>query len=421
MAALACNSKLDRGRVIDEINMTLLSTILNEAARFATIRRDIHAHPELSYQEHRTGKIVVDQLTSMGIEVHQGIGITGVVGVIKGSSDGPGIALRADMDALRLQEYNEFDHVSQHPGKMHACGHDGHTATLLAAASYLSAHRDFAGTVYLIFQPAEEGDAGAQAMIDDGLFERFSIDEIYGYHNWPGYEEGTVGIIAGPMMASASEFKIKVIGKGAHAAMPHLGADPLLVSCQLVQSLQSIVTRNVNPLESVVLSVTKIHCGDATNIIADDCTIEGTVRCFSESTLQVVEQRMAKLSHDLCSAFECEVDFSFERSYPATVNHAAQAGYMRQVAEKLLGADQVVDFTPTMGSEDFSFFLQHKPGCYFALGNGQGDHRDLGHGLGPCTLHNPSYDFNDALIPIGANLWVDLVAARLGPNGIVSA
>ncbi len=228
-----------------------------------------------------------------------------------------------------------------------------------------------------------------------------------------------MGIVAGPMMASASEFKIKVVGKGAHAAMPQLGADPLLVACQLVQGLQSIVTRNINPLESVVLSVTKIHCGDATNIIADDCMVEGTVRCFSEDVLKAVETRMGKISQDLCSAFECEAQFVFKRSYPATINHVAQAQFMREVAVDVLGQDQVVDFTPTMGSEDFSFFLQEKPGCYFALGNGDGDHRDLLHGMGPCTLHNPSYDFNDALIPIGASLWVRLVEARLGKGGIV--
>ena len=399
--------------------MTLLAPIVAEAETYKAIRRDIHAHPELSYSEHRTAKIVVDQLTAMGIEVHQSIAVTGVVGVIKGLKSGAGIALRADMDALPLQERNQFEHRSQYAGKMHACGHDGHTATLLCAAGYLAKNRDFSGTVYLIFQPAEEGGAGAKAMMDDGLFERFSIDEIYGYHNWPGYSQGSVGIVAGPMMASASEFKIKVVGKGAHAAMPQLGADPLLVACQLVQGLQSIVTRNINPLESVVLSVTKIHCGDATNIIADDCMIQGTVRCFSEEVLQAVEKRMAKISQDLCAAFDCEGQFVFERAYPATINHVAQAQYMREVAEDLLGQNQVVDFTPTMGSEDFSFFLQEKPGCYFALGNGDGDHRDLLHGMGPCTLHNPSYDFNDALIPIGASLWVRLVEARLGKGGIV--
>tara|TARA_B110000285_G_C15064662_1_gene584427 strand:- start:173 stop:1378 length:1206 start_codon:yes stop_codon:yes gene_type:complete len=399
--------------------MTLLAPIVAEAETFKAIRRDIHAHPELCYTEHRTAKIVVDQLTAMGIEVHQGIGVTGVVGVIKGLRPGAGIALRADMDALPLQERNQFDHVSQYAGKMHACGHDGHTATLLCAAGYLAKKRDFSGTVYLIFQPAEEGGAGAKAMMEDGLFDRFSIDEIYGYHNWPGYPQGTVGIVAGPMMASASEFEIKVVGKGAHAAMPQLGADPLLVACQLVQGLQSIVTRNINPLESVVLSVTKIHCGDATNIIADDCMVEGTVRCFSEDVLKAIETRMGKISQDLCAAFECEGQLVFERSYPATINHVAQAQYMREVAVNVLGQDQVVDFTPTMGSEDFSFFLQEKPGCYFALGNGDGDHRDILHGMGPCTLHNPSYDFNDALIPIGASLWAKLVEARLGSGGIV--
>ena len=398
--------------------MTLLPSIVAEAKQFQTLRRDLHAHPELCYQEHRTAQIVLDQLTSMGIEAHSGIGVTGVVGVIQGQQPGGGIALRADMDALPLDEHNDFAHASTYAGKMHACGHDGHTATLLAAASYLAKHRDFCGTVYLIFQPAEEGGAGAQAMIEDGLFERFAIDEIYGYHNWPGYDQGTVGLIAGAMMASASEFKIKVVGKGAHAAMPHLGADPLLVSCQLVQALQSIVTRSVDPQESVVLSVTKIHCGEATNIIADDCVIEGTVRCFSEHSLQCVEDRMGKICIDLCAAFECEGLLDFERSYPATINHEAQVEFVREVAVDLLGADQVVPFTPTMGSEDFSFYLLQKPGCYFAIGNGVGGHRDQGHGIGPCMLHNPSYDFNDALIPIGASLWVKLVQARLGADGI---
>lgn len=398
--------------------MTLLAPIVAEFDTFKAIRRDIHAHPELCYAEHRTAKVVAQKLIEMGIEVHQGIGVTGVVGVIKGLNPGAGIAIRADMDALALQEHNTFDHVSQHEGKMHACGHDGHTATLLCAAGYLSKQRDFSGTVYLIFQPAEEGGAGAKAMINDGLFERFSIDEIYGYHNWPGYPQGTVAIIEGAMMASASEFEVKVVGKGAHAAMPHLGADPLLVACQLVQALQSVVSRNVNPLDNVVLSVTKIHCGQATNIIADDCVIAATVRCFSDEVLQTVEARVQKICQDLCSAFDCEGQLVFKKVYPATINHALQAQHVRRVATQLLGEDQVINFTPTMGSEDFSFFLQEKPGCYFALGNGDGDHRDLGHGLGPCTLHNPSYDFNDALIPIGASLWVKLVEDRLGKEGI---
>jgi hippurate hydrolase len=398
--------------------MTLLPPIVAEAEVFKALRRDIHAHPELGYNEHRTAKVVADQLTQMGVEVHSGIGVTGVVGVIAGARAGAGIALRADMDALPLKEKNDFVHASSYPGKMHACGHDGHTATLLAAASYLAKHRDFAGTVYLIFQPAEEGGAGAKAMIDDGLFSRFAIDEIYGYHNWPGSDTGKVGLVAGAMMASASEFAIRVEGKGAHAALPHLGADPLLVACQLVQALQTIVTRNVDPLESVILSVTKIHCGDATNIIADDCLIEGTVRCFLEPTLQLLEQRMEKITQDLCAAFECKGVLDFIRSYPATVNHAAQTGYVQQVAVELLGAEQVETFTPTMGSEDFSFYLLEKPGCYFAIGNGLGGHRDHGHGIGPCTLHNPNYDFNDAIIPIGASLWVKLVEARLGEQGI---
>ena len=393
--------------------MELIPELAAKASTYVALRREIHAHPELGYEEHRTAALIVKCLQEYGIEVHKGIGQTGVVGVIAGTQPGLGIAIRADMDALPLTEENDFDHASQFPGKMHACGHDGHTASLLAAADYLAQNRDFAGTVYLVFQPAEEGGAGAKAMIEDGLFERFAIDEIYGYHNWPGYPEGHVAISSGPVMASANEFKITINGKGTHAGMPHLGVDCLLVATHLVQALQSIVSRNTNPLESVVLSTTKICASDATNIISDSCELEGTVRCFSDEALDMVEQRMSELTTQLCSAFGCQGELEFERHYPPTINHPEATAHMTRVAEQVVGAEKVSQFTPTMGSEDFSFFLQAKPGCYLMLGNGDGQHRAHGHGMGPCSLHNPSYDFNDQLLPIAASLWVALIRDRL--------
>lgn len=393
--------------------MELIPELAAKASTYVALRREIHAHPELGYEEHRTAALIVKCLQEYGIEVHKGIGQTGVVGVIAGTQPGLGIAIRADMDALPLTEENDFDHASNYPGKMHACGHDGHTASLLAAADYLAQNRDFAGTVYLVFQPAEEGGAGAKAMIEDGLFERFAIDEIYGYHNWPGYPEGHVAISPGPVMASANEFKITINGKGTHAGMPHLGVDCLLVATHLVQALQSIVSRNTNPLESVVLSTTKICASDATNIISDSCELEGTVRCFSDEALDMVEQRMFELITQLCSAFGCQGKLEFERHYPPTINHPEATEHMMRVAEQVVGAEKVSQFTPTMGSEDFSFFLQAKPGCYLMLGNGDGQHRAHGHGMGPCSLHNPSYDFNDQLLPIAASLWVGLIRDRL--------
>lgn len=393
--------------------MELIPELAAKASTYVALRREIHAHPELGYEEHLTAALIVKCLQEYGIEVHKGIGKTGVVGVIAGTQPGLGIAIRADMDALPLTEENDFDHASQFPGKMHACGHDGHTASLLAAADYLAQNRDFAGTVYLVFQPAEEGGAGAKAMIEDGLFERFAIDEIYGYHNWPGYPEGHVALSPGPVMASANEFKITINGKGTHAGMPHLGVDCLLVATHLVQALQSIVSRNTNPLESVVLSTTKICASDATNIISDSCELEGTVRCFSDEALDLVEQRMSELTTQLCSAFGCQGKLEFERHYPPTINHPEATEHMMRVAEQVVGAEKVSQFTPTMGSEDFSFFLQAKPGCYLMLGNGDGQHRAHGHGMGPCSLHNPSYDFNDQLLPIAASLWVALIRDRL--------
>ena len=390
-----------------------LPGLLAQADRLRDIRRDIHAHPELCFQEVRTSELVADALTRWGVEVHRGLGQTGVVGVIEGRPGQRAIALRADMDALPMTERNTFAHASKHPGRMHACGHDGHTAMLLAAAQHLAGERDFDGKVVLVFQPAEEGGGGAAAMIRDGLFERFPVDAIFGMHNWPGMPAGTFAIKDGPCFASSNEFKIVLRGKGCHGAMPHLGIDPVPLACQLVQSFQTILTRNVRPVETGVISVTMIQAGEATNVVPDTVTMQGTVRTFTTETLDLIEQRMRDLTHHTAAAYGATAEFEFHRNYPPTVNHPLETAFARRVMEATVGAAHVQAFEPTMGAEDFSFFLQACPGAYFVIGNGDGTHREGGHGLGPCTLHNPSYDFNDQLIPLGATLWVNLAKAWL--------
>ena len=395
--------------------MNLIDAIKVDAAEMARVRKDIHAHPELCYQEARTSALVADQLRQFGVEVHTGLGVTGVVGVIKGQqSPAAGqplksLGLRADMDALPIQELNTFEHASQHPGKMHACGHDGHTATLLAAAKHLAANRDFAGTVYVIFQPAEEGGGGAREMIKDGLFERFPMDAVFALHNWPGLPVGLFAVSPGPVMASSNEFRITVRGKGAHAAMPHMGIDPVPVAAAMVQSFQTIVTRNNKPVDAAVISVTMINAGEATNVIPNTCEMRGTVRTFSVPVLDLSEQRMREVAQHTAAAYGATCDFEFVRNYPPTINDATQAAFAKRVFTAAFGAANVGDQEPTMGAEDFAYMLMEKPGAYIFLGNGTGDHRDIGHGGGPCTLHNPSYDFNDDLIGIGATGWVRLV------------
>ncbi len=390
--------------------LTVPPELLDQAEAIRVLRRDIHAHPELCFEEERTSDIVAHTLASFGIEVHRGLAKTGVVGVIQGLRPGPrAIGLRADMDALPMTEHNTFAHASRHHGKMHACGHDGHVAMLLAAAQHLAAHRDFAGTVYVVFQPAEEGGGGAREMVRDGLFDRFPMDAIFGMHNWPGMPVGSFAVRNGPCFASSNEFHITIRGKGCHGAMPHLGIDPVPVACQLVQAYQTILTRNVRPVETGVISVTMIQAGEATNVIPDSVVMQGTVRTFTTEVLDLIENRMREITRQLCAAFGAEADFEFSRNYPPTVNHAFEANFVREVMAEVVGAKQVQEFEPTMGAEDFSYFLQAKPGAYFVIGNGDGSHREGGHGLGPCMLHNPSYDFNDTLIPLGATLWVKLV------------
>ena len=379
------------------------------------IRRDIHAHPELKFEENRTAEIVASALRSFGIdEIHTGLGKTGVVGILRGRPGSKMLGLRADMDALPMTELNAFEHKSQYAGKMHACGHDGHTATLLAAAKVMSADRDFAGSVAFIFQPAEEGGGGARAMIVDGLFERFPCDAVFAIHNWPGLRVGEFGLNPGAMMASSNEFEITVCGKGAHAAMPHLGVDPVLIASHLIQAFQSLVSRETKPIDATVVSVTQINAGEATNVIPDTCVMKGTVRTFSAQALDTIEQGMARICHQLPPAFNARAEFSFLRNYPPTINHAKEAMLAADVAAEIVGEAMVQRHVePTMGAEDFAYMLQEKPGAYIFLGNGDtsGGHRTTGHGLGPCTLHNPSYDFNDDLIPIGATFW-QLLAKR---------
>jgi hippurate hydrolase len=388
--------------------MKLIDTLTQQSPAMATLRRDLHAHPELCFNEVRTADVVAAKLTEWGIPIHRGLGTTGVVGIVKNGTSTRAIGLRADMDALPMTEVNTFAHASKYPGKMHACGHDGHTAMLLAAAQYLSSHRHFDGTVYLIFQPAEEGGGGAREMIKDGLFEQFPMDAVFGMHNWPGGQTGQFAASPGPVMASSNEFLITIRGKGGHAAMPHNALDPVPVACQLVQAFQTIVSRNVKPIEAGVISVTMIHAGEATNVIPNSCELQGTVRTFSLEVLDMIEQRMKVMAEHTCAAFGMTVEFDFQRNYPPTINSAAEAEFARQVMIDIVGDDQVLAQEPTMGAEDFSYMLQAKPGCYAFIFNGDGAHRDTGHGGGPCMLHNASYDFNDALLPLGATYWVRL-------------
>lgn len=400
--------------------MKLNESILAQAPRLAQLRRDIHAHPELCFEEVRTADVVASTLTEWGIPIHRGMGTTGVVGIVHGRDGGAcgrGVGLRADMDALPMTELNTFAHASQHLGKMHACGHDGHTAMLLAAAQHLAQHRDFDGTVYLIFQPAEEGGGGAREMITDGLFERFAMEAVFGMHNWPGYPAGSFAVSPGPVMASSNEFTITIHGKGSHAALPHHGIDPVLVACQMVQAFQTIITRNKKPVDAGVISVTMIHAGEATNVVPNTCELQGTVRTFGLPVLDLIEQRMRDIALHTCAAFGATCTFVFDRNYPPTINSDTEAAFARQVMLDIVGPDQVRTQEPTMGAEDFAYMLQAKPGAYCFIGNGDGAHREgyegIGHHEGPCTLHNPRYDFNDDLIPLGGTYWVELATRWL--------
>jgi hippurate hydrolase len=365
-------------------------------------RRDLHAHPEIAFEEHRTAATVAEKLESFGIEVHQGLAKTGVVGRLKAGSGNRAIALRADMDALLLEEHNTFDHRSQTSGVMHACGHDGHTTMLLGAAKYLAESKGFDGNVYFIFQPAEEGEGGGKVMIEEGLFEQFPVEAVFGLHNWPGMPAGYFGIAAGPIMAAFDVFDLKIVGTGSHGAMPHQGVDAIVTASQVVTALQTITSRNTDPLDAVVVSVTQIHGGDAYNIIPDSVQLKGTVRTFKDKVRDRMEPAMRRIAEGICAAAGAAVELDYHRRYPSTVNHAEETELAAAAAEAVVGKENVDRHpVPSMGSEDFAYMLRQRPGCYVWLGNGAGE--------GGCMLHNPGYDFNDEVLPIGASYWATLV------------
>lgn len=377
---------------------------------FTAIRRDLHAHPELGFEEHRTARVVQERLAALGIEHHIGIGKTGIVAVIPGASTGSGrsVGLRADMDALPMQEENAFAHKSRYDGRMHGCGHDGHTTMLLAAAKYLHETKRFDGTAYLIFQPGEEGYAGAKAMIADGLFERFPAQQVYALHNWPGLPPGRIGITPGPAMAAADRIEITIDGKGGHGAHPHAAIDPVLVAGHIITAAQSVVSRNVNPIDTAVVSLCAMHAGHpgAMSVIPAHAKLVGTVRTFRPATQDMIEKRLTELVQSIAAAFGARARLHYERVYPATINHYREAMFAADVAEALIGRDNVVrNLDPSMGAEDFSFMLEAKPGAFARLGQGGAE--------GGCFLHNSTYDFNDAVIPLGAGYLAALAETAM--------
>jgi len=372
------------------------------------IRRDIHAHPETAFEETRTAKIVADELASYGIDVHTGLATTGVVGTLKVGSSNRTIGLRADMDALDLYELNEFDHKSVHNGKMHGCGHDGHTTMLLGAARYLAETKNFDGTVRFIFQPAEENVAGARVMIADGLFDKFDCQDVYGMHNTPGLAVGKFAVNSGPVMASADFFEVKISGVGAHGAFPHQGNDPVVIAAQMVTAFQTIVSRRTDPLDSTVISVTQIHAGHTTNVIAEDAILSGTTRALKLETQDMLEREMHQVAMGIGAAFGAQIEFTYDRRYLPTINTATEAEFSAQAVAKIVGDDNLLrNELPVMGAEDFSWMLNERPGCYVRIGNGEEG------GPGGCQVHNPNYDFNDEILTIGASYWSKLVEMQL--------
>jgi amidohydrolase len=369
-------------------------------------RRDIHAHPELGFEELRTSEFVASQLKSFGLEVHQGIGRTGVVGVLRSGSSKRSLGLRADMDALPIQEQNAFEYRSRHSGRMHACGHDGHTTMLLGAAKYLAATRSFEGTVNFIFQPAEEGLGGARAMVEDGLFTRFPCEAVFGMHNRPGMPLGRFAVKAGPMMAGGAFFDIDIEGRGSHGARPESGVDPVLVASHVAVALQSIVARNVRPIDTAVLSVTQIHAGHAYNVIPQSARLSGTARAFSTEVMELIGRNVARVAEGVAAGFGARATTDFRAIFPPTINNADEADYAAGVCAEIVGAENV-NRNPglIMASEDFAFMLNAVPGCYINIGNGDGE--------GACEVHNPSYDFNDKALPYGASFFARLVEKRL--------
>lgn len=368
-------------------------------------RRDLHAHPETAFEEERTSDFVAEKLASFGLEVHRGLAKTGVVGVLR-NGEGPAVAFRADMDALHIQEQTNLPHASRNPGRMHACGHDGHTAMLLGAARYLSAKPNFQGTIAFVFQPAEENEGGGRVMVEDGLFEKFPVDQVYGMHNWPGLEVGKIALRPGPIMAAYDIFELTLTGKGTHAAMPHLGTDTILAGTQIVNAWQTIASRSVHPVDSAVVSVTQFHAGDTWNVLPATAVLRGTTRTFRKEVQDMVERRMGELAKAIATGFGVEAEMRYERRYPSTVNEAAATELARRAAAGVVGESGLdLDPMPSMGAEDFAFMLQQRPGCYVWVGAGSSD--------GGRNLHSPHYDFNDAILPIGLSYWVRLAETVL--------
>jgi amidohydrolase len=387
--------------------MPIINRIAEYQDEMTAWRRHIHKHPETAFEEHQTSDYVALRLHEFGIDVHRGLAGTGVVGTLKGGKgDGPAIGLRADMDALDIEEKNDIDYKSENPGKMHACGHDGHSTMLLGAAKYLSETKNFAGTVHFIFQPAEENEGGGRVMIEEGLFEKFPVESVYGMHNMPGIPVGEFAIRPGPIMASFDIFEITLTGTGAHAALPQLGRDAVVAASQLVTALQTIASRTVSPFDAAVVSVTQIHTGDTWNVIPEEAVIRGTTRAFKEEIQTHMETEIRRIADGIAATFGVTAQVHYERRYPPTINDAAETDLTAGIAREIAGNDMVsLDKDPMMGAEDFAFMLNEKPGAYMWIGNGPRD--------GGCMLHNPHYDFNDEVLPLGASYWVKLVETRL--------
>lgn len=391
--------------------MPVLPAIAAHFEEDRALRRDLHAHPEIAYEEVRTAGIVAERLKSYGIEVHTGLGKTGVVGILRNGTGTRRIGLRADMDALPMTEANTFAHASQNPGAFHGCGHDGHTTTLLAAARYLAETRRFNGTVVFIFQPAEESCGGCAAMIRDGLFSRFPVDRYFGFHNWPNVPSGTAATRTGALMASSNRFRIRMKGKGSHGAMPHLGEDPVFTLIQTAQALQGIITRNKNPLEAAVLSICHISAGTTDNVTPSEAFMEGTLRTFSNEVTDFIEMRLRAVVENTAAAWNNTAEVEFTRQYPVLMNHPEAVKEAAAAAAEITTVTTECD--PVMPSEDFAFLAGETPSAFMFLGAGDGSYRDAGHGNGPCALHNPSYDFDDNLIPVGASIFARLAERYL--------
>ena len=385
--------------------MPVINSIADYHNEMVRWRQDIHAHPELAFEETRTADVVANLLQEFGIEIHRGLATTGVVGTLR-NGNGPVIGLRADMDALPLDEKNTFEHRSCHSGKMHACGHDGHTTMLLGAARYLAQSKNFSGTVNFIFQPAEESIGGARVMVEEGLFDKFPCASVYGMHNMPEMAVGSFAIRSGPMLAACDTFELRVQGHGGHAAMPHQGVDTIVVAAQIVTALQTIPSRNIAPVDSAVVSVTQIHGGDADNIIPDDVVLRGTCRSFSAEVRDGFESQIRRIAEGIAAAHGARIELDFERGYPATINHVRESEIAGKIAAEIAGSEHVnLNPKPVMGGEDFSYMLEAKPGSYIFIGNGMGS--------GGCMLHNPHYDFNDEILATGASYWARLVEHEL--------